>query len=70
MLLKQSRGCVGNVFQRRVVRREARAREFVVVARITLFKGASVGKPSTRSRFERSGVAFIASVTAARPETR
>ena len=33
-------------FQCRVVRREARAREFAVVARISLFKDVSVGKPN------------------------
>jgi hypothetical protein len=35
--------------QRSVLRREARAREFVVVARLIVFKQVAVGKPNVRS---------------------
>lgn len=38
--------------QRSVVRREARAREFVVVARLTVFKQVAVGKPNLRNFYE------------------
>lgn len=37
------------VSQRSVVRREARAREFVAVARLTVFKQGTVGKPNVHS---------------------
>jgi hypothetical protein len=58
------------MFQCSVVRREARAREFVVVARLTVFKQATVGKPNARNLFMRRGAKFTALVTATRPETR
>jgi hypothetical protein len=34
-----------------VVRREARAREFVVVARLNVFKHEAEGKPNVRTSF-------------------
>lgn len=51
-----------------VLRREARVREFIVVARVTIFKWAPAGKPN-EAQFIR-GFKFIALVTAIRPETK
>ena len=54
--------------QRSVLRREARAREFVAVARLTVFKQVAVGKPIGAQLLR--GTELVALVTATRPETR